>query len=178
MVNAASITINSSLITHFQMLAQYNTLANRIIYAACAELSDLERKRIRPAFFISIYGTLNHIMVGDRIWLNRFEGKEVPSTGLDAILYEEFEHLWQARVTEDKRIEAFAATLTDEFLSKTIRYRNNRGNIHTDPMPLLVAHFFNHQTHHRGQIHNMLCQTSVTPPSLDMHRVIRPEPGN
>lgn len=160
------------LITHFQLAAQYNTRANQRLYAACAELSDAECKQIRPAFFKSIHGTLNHILVGDRIWLNRFEGKEVPSTGLDAILYEEFENLWQARVTEDKRIESFAATLTEDFLNQSIRYRNHQGTLYTDPVPLLVAHLFNHQTHHRGQVHNLLSQTAIAPPSLDMHRVI------
>ena len=162
------------LIQHFQMLARYNTLANRRLYEVCNRLDDLERKRTRPAFFKSIYGTLNHIMVGDRIWLSRFEGKEVPSTGLDAILYEDFDQLSKARISEDERIEAFAASLNYEFLSGTIKYRNNQGNIYIDPVDLLIAHFFNHQTHHRGQVHDMLTQTEIAPPVLDMHRVIRP----
>ncbi|MBW4575128.1 MAG: DinB family protein [Aphanothece sp. CMT-3BRIN-NPC111] len=162
------------LIAHFQMLARYNTLANCRLYEACAQLSDAERKRIRPAFFKSIHGTLNHIMVGDRIWLTRFEGKEIGSTGLDAILYEDFDQLRMARVSEDERIEIFASNLNDEFLSRKIQYRNNQGNIHTDPVDLLIAHFFNHQTHHRGQVHDLLTQTQIAPPVLDMHRIIRP----
>lgn len=166
----------SNLINHFQLLSQYNKLANQTLYAACAKLSDAERKQIRPAFFSSIHGTLNHIMVGDRIWLDRFAGKEVPSTGLDTILYEDFEQLWQARITEDDRIEAFTTALTAEMLSQNIRYVNNAGNVHVDLVSLLVAHFFNHQTHHRGQVHNLLSQTSIAPPSLDMHRVICPNP--
>lgn len=164
------------LITHFQMLAQYNTLANHKLYATCAELEDIDRKQIRPAFFKTIHGTLNHIMVGDRIWLARFEGKEVPSTGLDAILYEDFEQLRAARIAQDTIIEAFAANLTESFLNQTIRYQNNQGNIHNDPVTLLLAHLFNHQTHHRGQIHDMITQTNIHPPSLDMHRIIRPLP--
>lgn len=166
-----------SLIVHFQMLAQYNTLANQRLYAACAELQDMERKRIRPAFFHSIHGTLNHILVGDRIWLSRFAGKEVPSTGLDQILYQEFDQLREARIAEDQRIEAFVANLTEDWLSQTIQYRNHQGIVHTDPAPLLVAHCFNHQTHHRGQVHNLLSQTAVSPPSLDLHRVIFPNPS-
>lgn len=164
----------SSLITHFQLLAQYNALANERLYTACSQLSDADRTQIRPAFFKSIHGTLNHILVGDLIWLNRFEGKEVPSTGLDTILYEDFEQLWQARVTQDERIQRFVDALTEGILSQSIRYVNNAGNMHCDPMPLLVAHLFNHQTHHRGQVHDLLSQTSVLPPSLDMHRVLRP----
>ncbi|MBD1908795.1 DinB family protein [Funiculus sociatus GB2-A5] len=162
------------LIQHFQMLARYNRLSNRKLYETCALLSDAERQKIRPAFFKSIHGTLNHIMVGDRIWLTRFQGQEIPSTGLNAILYEDFDQLNQARVAEDERIESFASGLTEEFLAGTIQYRNNAGKIYTDPVNLLVAHFFNHQTHHRGQIHDMITQTEIAPPVLDMHRIVRP----
>ena len=159
---------------HFQMLARYNTLANHRLYEVCAQLSDAERKQIRPAFFKSIHGTLNHIMVGDRIWMTRFEGGNIDSTGLNAILYENFDQLWGARVLEDERIEAFVSNLTEEFFLGTIEYRNNQGNIHADPVNLLMAHFFNHQTHHRGQVHDLLTQTEIAPPVLDMHRIIRP----
>ena len=166
-----------SLVENFRMLARYNTLANRRLYEACARLSDAERKKACPAFFGSIYGTLNHIMVGDRTWLARFEGEEVPSTNLDAILYEGFEELREARRAEDARIEAFASGGLDErFLGGEIRYTNNDGNVHADPVHLLVAHLFNHQTHHRGQVHDMLSQTDVPPPVLDLHRIIRPNP--
>ncbi|HIK09805.1 MAG TPA: damage-inducible protein DinB [Oscillatoriaceae cyanobacterium M33_DOE_052] len=164
------------LIAHFQMLARYNTLANSKIYNTCATLPQPELHRIRPAFFKTIHGTLNHILIGDRIWLGRFAGEEVPSTGLNAILYPDFEALRQARIEEDARIEAFTQTITEDFLSQTITYRNNAGNIHADRVSLLLAHFFNHQTHHRGQIHDMLSQTELAPPSLDMHRLLRPDP--
>lgn len=149
------LTEESMLTKHFQLLARYNTLANRKLYEVCAQLSDDERKQIRPAFFKSIHGTLNHIMVGDRIWLGRFEGKAMPSTNLDAILYNDFEELWQVRQAEDECIENFAAGLTEEFLSSTIQYTNNSGRVCNDPVDLLVGHFFNHQTHHRGQIHDL-----------------------
>jgi len=162
------------LTAHFQMLARYNTLANCRLYEVCSQLSEAERQRVRPAFFKSIHGTLNHIMVGDRIWLKRFGGGEIESIGLDAILYEDFDQLRAARVSEDQRIETFVSGLTDELLTSTIEYRNNQGNIHRDPVDLLIAHFFNHQTHHRGQIHDMLTQTRIAPPVLDMHRILRP----
>ncbi|MBW4593305.1 MAG: DinB family protein [Brasilonema angustatum HA4187-MV1] len=162
------------LIQHFQMLANYNTLANRKVYEVCSQLSDVERKRIRQAFFKSIHGTLNHIMVGDRIWMGRFEGKQMPSTNLDAILYGDFDELRSVRVLEDERIEAFMSKLSQDFLTKTISYVNSQGKLYTDPPNLLLAHFFNHQTHHRGQIHDMLTQTEIAPPVLDMHRILRP----
>lgn len=134
----------------FLMLGRYNSLANRILYDACAGLADGERKRERPVFFGSIHGTLNHIMVGDRIWMTRFEGGEAPSTSLDAILYKDFAGLRAAREAEDARTEGFMGGLKEDFLAGSIRYLNNEGNWHNDPLPLLLTHFFNHQTHHRG----------------------------
>jgi uncharacterized damage-inducible protein DinB len=155
-------------------MAAYNTLANRRLYEVCARLSDRERKERRKAFFGSIHGTLNHVMVGDRIWLARFSGQEAPSTNLDAVLYWDFEELREARRQEDARIEAFFSGLDGEFLGGEILYVNNEGRTLTDPVDLLLAHFFNHQTHHRGQVHGMLSQTEVAPPVLDLHLVLRP----
>jgi uncharacterized damage-inducible protein DinB len=166
--------LTNALVRNFRMLATYSGLANRRLYEACARLPDPERKKRRPAFFGSIHGTLNHLMVGDRSWLARFAGEETPSTNLDAILYEDFGELREAREEEDSRIEAFAAGLDELFLEGTIRYVNNEGRTLEDPVELLVAHFFNHQTHHRGQVHDMLTQTEVPPPVLDLHHVIRP----
>ncbi len=117
-------------------------------------------------------------MVGDRIWLARFGGEEIPSTNLDAVLYEDFDELCRARLSEDQRIETFSFGIDEEILGGTIRYTNNEGEIYVDPVDLLVAHFFNHQTHHRGQIHDMLTQTEVPPPVLDLHRVIKPGPDH
>ena len=166
--------MTDALVRNFRMLARYNALANRRLYEACARLSETERKKRRPAFFGSIHGTLNHLMVGDRIWLARFSGEEVSSTNLNAILYEDFAELREAREEEDSRIEAFAAGIDERFLKGTIRYVNNEGTNLKDPIELLMTHFFNHQTHHRGQVHDMLSQTNVSPPVLDLHRVIRP----
>ena len=168
--------MSATLTGYFRMMARYNSLANRRLYDACARLSDAERKKPRPAFFKSIHGTLNHILIGDRIWLTRFSGRETPSGNLDAILYDEFDALRAARETEDARVEAFAAGLTELFLECTVRYVNHEGRLFEDSMPMLVAHLFNHQTHHRGQVHDLLSQTEVAPPSLDLHRVLKPTP--
>ena len=162
---------------HFRMMARYNRLANERLYAACAELPDEARKRDRRAFFTSIHGTLNHLMVGDRIWLGRFAGQNMPSTGLDAVLYEDFDQLREARAAEDLRIETFAAGLNQAALASLIEYRNNEGHVFKDPMAVLLAHFYNHQTHHRGQVHDMLSQAGMSTPVLDLHRVLIPSPG-
>ncbi|MBK1699323.1 DinB family protein [Rhodovibrio salinarum] len=153
-------------------MAAYNEVANRRLYAACAELSEDDRTRDRGTFFGSIHGTLNHLLVGDRIWMARFQGMTVPSTGLDAILYADFAALRSARTEMDAKIRAFMAGLDDSFLTGTIAYRNNTGRDIRDPVPVLLAHFFNHQTHHRGQVHAMLTQAGHAGPVLDLHRVL------
>ena len=112
--------------------------------------------------------------MGDRLWMARLAGEDVPSIGLDAILYEDFGELREARRREDARIEGFAAGLDAGFLGGTIRYVNKAGRTYDDPVGLLLAHLFNHQTHHRGQVHDMLSQTEVAPPVLDLHRAVRP----
>ena len=167
----------SGFAAHFRMLGRYNRLANERLYAACAELDDAARRQDRGAFFKSIHGTLNHIMVGDRIWMARFEGGSAASTGLDAILHDDFDELRTARVAEDARIEAFTAGLDDARLSGTLAYVSHAGHAFEDPMTVLLSHFFNHQTHHRGQITAMLRQTGCPYPELDMHRVMIPAPG-
>ena len=163
--------------SHFRMLSRYNRLANDRLYAACSGLSEAERSKDRGAFFGSIHATLNHILVGDRIWMTRFEGGEAPSTNLDAILYQDFNGLRKARVSEDVRMEAYTASLTTELVGGTIAYVNNEGREFRDPVAVLLTHMFNHQTHHRGQVTAMLAQTEVAYPVLDMHRVLIPEPG-
>jgi uncharacterized damage-inducible protein DinB len=164
----------NAFIEHFQLMARYNRLANERLYDSCASVSDDERKRPRKAFFTSIHGTLNHIVTGDRIWMTRFEGGEAPSTGLDAILYDDFAELWAARAIEDQRIDRFVKGLDAAFLEGSIVYINNQGKLYADPVRVLLPHFFNHQTHHRGQVHDMLSQAGVRPPVLDLHRVIVP----
>ena len=171
-----AIEMATGLAAHFRMLGRYNRLANERLYSACAELGDAARRQERGAFFKSIHGTLNHIMVGDRIWMVRFEGGQVASTGLDAILHDDFDELRAARVTEDARIEAFMAGLDDALLAGTLAYVSHEGHDFRDLMAVLLPHFFNHQTHHRGQVTAMLTQTAAPYPNLDMHRVLIPEP--
>jgi uncharacterized damage-inducible protein DinB len=156
--------------------ARYNRLANETLYAACAALSDAERRRDLGAFFGSVHGTLNHLLLGDRIWMTRFEGGEHASTGLDAILHDDFETLRRARADMDRRIESFFAAPPAGFITRTLSYVNNSGFVSQDPAEVIVPHFFNHQTHHRAQVHTLLSQLGRDPPVLDLHRVLRPNP--
>lgn len=157
--------------------ARYNRLANERLYEVCASLSDADRRRDLGAFFGSVHGTLNHLLLGDRIWMTRFAGGSHPSTDLGAILYEEFAALAAARTDMDRRIEAFFAALPGGFLERSLRYVNNAGIESTDPVEVILPHFFNHQTHHRAQVHTLLSQLGRDPPVLDLHRVLRPNPS-
>ncbi|MFO1159948.1 MAG: DinB family protein [Reyranellaceae bacterium] len=157
--------------------ALYNRLANETLYEACAALSDEERRRDLGAFFGSVHGTLNHLVLGDRIWMTRFEGGSHPSTDLGAILFEEFDALRAARGAMDRRIESFFGALPARFLERELRYINNSGFDSTDPASVILPHFFNHQTHHRAQVHTLLSQLGRDPPVLDLHRVLRPNPA-
>lgn len=157
--------------------ARYNRLANEHLYEACARLSDEERRRDLGAFFGSVHGTLNHLLLGDRIWMTRFEGGSHPSTGLDVILFESFDKLRAARREMDAQIEAFFAALPAGFLDRELRYVNNAGFQSADPASVIVPHFFNHQTHHRAQVHTLLSQLGHDAPVLDLHRVLRPNPA-
>ncbi|MGE0153884.1 MAG: DinB family protein [Reyranellaceae bacterium] len=163
-------------LAHWRLMAAYNGAANRRLYAACALLDDRARKRDRAAAFGSIHGTLNHLMVGDLIWMARLEGGEAPSTGLGAELYSRFAALARARQALDRRIAAFFAALDAAALGRDIAYVNNQGRRFRDPLSLLLPHFFNHQTHHRGQVHALLSQAGVEAPVLDLHRVLKPDP--
>jgi len=162
--------------TLWAQYALYNRLANETLYAACADLSEAERRRDLGAFFKSVHGTLNHLLLGDRIWMTRFEGGSHPSTDLGAVVHEQFEALRAARREMDVRIETFFAALPPGFLGGALRYVNNSGFDSDDPVEVILPHFFNHQTHHRAQIHTMLSQLGRDPPVLDLHRVLRPDP--
>ncbi len=153
---------------HFQTFAIYNAWANARLYNACAELPGDEYKKVRPAFFKSLHGTLNHILVGDRIWLSRLLGDEHEPLPLDAELYGDLASLRAARIEQDVSIVAFVDGLNEgQFASFTV-YRDTSGAEHRDRIGEILAHLFNHQTHHRGQAHDQLSQTNVAPPQLDL----------
>jgi uncharacterized damage-inducible protein DinB len=162
------------LLRHFQMLARYNRIANERLYEVCARLTDEEFRRQRKGSFGSIHALLNHLLLGDRIWMARFEGGGQTTPPLNTVLYDEFEDLRSARVQEDDRIEGFFEGTGLEFLTNRLRYVNSKGVQREDDAAMAAAHFFNHQTHHRGQVHVMLAQTPVQAPSLDLHWLIAP----
>ena len=150
-------------------LAAYNRWMNERLYALCAELPDAERKRDRGAFFRSIHGTLNHLLLGDRIWLARFRGEPYAVQSLDQELYADFEELRSERERTDREITRFVTELAPAAFEGTLHYTSI-----VNPAPrslpfwLALTHFFNHQAHHRGQLTTLLVQAGVDPGVTDL----------
>ena len=175
-----------SLVEHYRALARYNAWMNGTLYEKAAELSDAERRRDAGAFFRSIHGTLNHLLLTDRAWLWRFTGdariaesrdaagRRIAMTGrLDQELYADFDQLRRERVRTDADITAFADALTPERLDAEIVYRTTAGVEQRHALWWAVSHFFNHQTHHRGQVTALLKQAGVDPGVTDLIALLR-----
>ncbi|GGD82293.1 MULTISPECIES: DinB family protein [Rhizobium] len=155
------------MLRHYRMFAAYNRWANTQVYAAAAELSDADFRSNRGAFFGSLHRTLNHLLVADRIWMKRFTGTGNAPTTLDAVLFEELDALAAARKAEDERIIAWTSMLDEKTLAGDFTYVTVVQPVEiTQPLSAAVAHFFNHQTHHRGQCHMTL--TALGKPSLTL----------
>lgn len=154
---------------HFKRFAAYNTWANARLYDAATALTDFERKRDIKGYFSSLHGTLNHLMVADRIWLKRLTGTGEAPSALGTILFDSFTELREAREAEDQRLADFVASLDDPAYEATLAYQNTRGEDKALPVKVILTHLFNHQTHHRGQATQMLRQLGVAePPALDL----------
>jgi uncharacterized damage-inducible protein DinB len=163
-------------------LARYNRWMNDKLYALAATLGDDARKRDCGAFFKSIHGTFNHLLLADRVWLARFTGVIVPDElmgpggirSLDQELYSDFEELRRQRVMTDDELAAWSSGLTLEQLAGPLVY-TRRGHKQECPLWQAVAHLFNHQTHHRGQITALLTQQGCDPGVTDLVAMLREE---
>jgi len=155
--------------SHFEMMAGYNGWANERLYDAAAQLPDDLYRKEYGAFFGSIHRTLNHILVGDRIWMGRFTGTNDAPTKLDVALFDDFEELRMARRSEDDRIIGYIGGLSESDLAGRFRYRTITNPTDVEqPLAPALSHLFNHQTHHRGQVHCLLTQLAGEAPSLDL----------
>ena len=155
-------------LTNFQLFANFNTWANKKIISSCKKLDDAEYKKDRKAFFSSIHGTLNHLLVVDRAYISRIEGKDHGLTSLNQILFVSLFQLEEARIKEDKHLVDLVNNLSKESIHKEITYQGFETGKQTYTINLILITLFNHQTHHRGQIHNMLSQAGVIPPQIDI----------
>jgi len=155
--------------THVEMMASYNAWANRRLFGAAASLPDAAYRQPVGVFFGSLHGTLNHLLVADRIWMRRLTGQGDAPTRLDAILFEKLDALREAREIEDRRIRDYVESLSSSDLDARFEYANTRGQAQRQPRWEALVHLFNHQTHHRGQAHACLTRLGVSePPSLDL----------
>ena len=151
----------------FQEMAAYNRWANQRMYADAATLDDAVRKRPLGLFFGSIHGTLNHLLVADYIWMRRFTGEGPQPERLSQTLYDDFDALRAERVREDGLILDFVRSVED--FDREIEYQNSSGRTFRQRLAPALSHFFNHQTHHRGQVHAGMTIVGIREPqSLDL----------
>ncbi len=162
-----------SLKDHFVLLAAYNQWMNAKIYDAATHLNEADLAQDRGAFFGSILGTLNHIVVADTIWLKRFAthpacatslqevAKLANPTSLDQILFSGIAELNNRRDWLDLQIISWIQALDDADLDVVLSYRNTKGVAASKRFSNVILHFFNHQTHHRGQVSTLLSQAGA-----------------
>ncbi len=168
-------------------MARYNQWVNRRLYDKVQSLPATEIAKDRGAFFGSILGTLNHILVGDIFWLRRFSSSKLcrdalapmremaMPTSLRDVLFDDIQILRVKREEMDTLILNFSETWNNEVLASPIRYRNIAGEKHQQPLGVLLQHLFNHQTHHRGQITTLLFQAGIDPESTDLIMMLMEE---
>jgi len=155
--------------THVRMMAAYGAWMNRRMLDLCGGLTDADRRRDLGAFFKSIHGTFDHLIYGDVSWMGRFTGSPMPTRRIGEIAHATWEELDTARRALDSRIEAWASDVTEPWLAETMSYVSvNDGKSRTLPRWVLVAHMFNHGTHHRGQLTTLMKQLGSDPGVTDL----------
>ncbi len=158
------------------VLAYWTKWANRKLFDACAQLSEEDYLKPRACAFGSIHGTLNHMLVADIIWMGRFAGIDSGISSLNETLHEDFASLREAREAEDTNIIEIMTNLCERDLDAEFAYQSMDGTPQAMPLGLVMTHFFTHHAHHRGQVHALLSQTPVEPPSLDLTYFLREYP--
>jgi uncharacterized damage-inducible protein DinB len=158
-----------------EMMAAYNAEMNRRLYDAARRLSDDERRFPRGAFWGTIHGTLCHVLWGDRMWMARFDGWEKPAVAIkdSATLFADFDELHRARIEADEKISAWATRVSESWLAgDQVWFSVAAGREMRAAGGLLVTHFFNHQTHHRGQAHALITAAGETTGDTDLFLIV------
>ena len=158
-----------------EMMAAYNAEMNRRLYDAARRLPDDTRRLPRGAFWGTIHGTLCHILWGDRMWMARFDGWEKPAVAIrdSAALFADFDDLHEARAEADEKISDWAARVSESWLAgDQVWFSGAAGREMRAPRGLLVTHFFNHQTHHRGQAHALITAAGEKTGDTDLFLVV------
>jgi uncharacterized damage-inducible protein DinB len=158
----------ASLRDHFVEMARNNAWANHRLYEACARLTDAERRAARTSFFPTIHGTLSHILIVDWYYVDALEGGgRGPALYADPEPIADFGELRAAQRDVDRRLVAWCERMTDGSADADVVLEREAGARHPERAADVLAHLFQHQTHHRGQVHAMLAGTRVPPPQLD-----------
>ena len=146
-------------LSYYETMAEYNAWMNRKLYRVCADVPDELRKKDLGAFFGSIHGTLNHLLLADLVWFGRFTGQPPQAKALNQELYSGFDELRREREAMDLRILDWTRALSRQRLGEPFTYTSlSDHKTRTRPFWVLVVHLFNHQTHHRGQLTTLLTQ--------------------
>ncbi len=156
---------------YLKVMARYNHWQNREICAAASRLSDPARREDRGAFFGSIHATLSHLYWADQIWMSRLELIEAPrvSARESANYIDDFEHLYDLRYALDKKLIDFAdGSEAGPVKGSLTWFSGSVGRESTAPLSMLLVHMFNHQTHHRGQVHAMLTAAGESTSDTDL----------
>lgn len=175
---------------NFSLLASYNQRMNETLYQLASALSTDQLFQNRGAFFGSVAGTLNHLLVADLVWLNRYQQLSnpprvlqqlsnfpVPST-LDQMLYPHFNQLHQVRIQIDVLLITLCAELDEQQLQQLLAYKNMKGEPMRKRFSSLLQHLFNHQTHHRGQLTTLFSQMGIEVGVTDLLMLIDNEPAD
>jgi uncharacterized damage-inducible protein DinB len=160
---------------YVRVMAAYNSEMNRRLYAGADQLTDAQRREDRGLFWRSLHGTLNHLLWGDRQWMSRFSDwpKNTIPNPQSPTLFTSYEALKQERVKADASLEAWAAQVDDEWLRQDlVWFSGAAGREMRKPKHGLLVHFFNHQTHHRGQVHAALTGFGIDPGDTDLFLVV------
>ena len=163
----------SMMLDHLRTMARYNKWANARLSAAARAISETEYMAERGAFFGSIHGAFNHLLLVDRLWRGRVENKPYPADSLDETVADSRDALLQLRAAEDDILIQFTDDFDAESLAQKISYKSLVGFSGKDQVSVILAHMFNHATHHRGQVHGLLSQVPSDPPPLDLMIYLR-----
>lgn len=158
--------------SYCRAFAVYNQWMNEKLYELCATLPDAERKRLRGAFFGSIHATLDHLLYGDLALLSGFTGDPDPMPRLGETLHEDFAELRDERRLVDLRLISWCDGLSESWLAEPMQFTSQTDGIARElPRWILLAHQFNHQTHHRGQLTTLLSQLGLDAGETDLHKL-------
>lgn len=172
-----------TLLSNLQLMSQYNQWMNQKVYSAAKQLGE-KIKQDRGAFFGSILGTLNHIYVADIIWSRRFAQhpkqyqnlsclpKLSSYTALDQTVADELPDLTELRQELDQIIIRWCWEIEAADLEESLQYTNTKGQQYNKNFGQLIQHFFNHQTHHRGQVSTLINQAGIDLGVTDLLQVI------